>query len=93
LSLKTKINGLWVVWPQNHSNGFSLVRVSKLVATVSSSLASKPVAMVFDGLTSKPGTTVYDGLTSKPVATVSPQNLLWRFPGLGLKIGDCGLVI
>jgi hypothetical protein len=22
LSLKTKVNGLWVVWPQNHSDGF-----------------------------------------------------------------------
>jgi hypothetical protein len=22
LSLKTKVDGLWVVWPQNHSDGF-----------------------------------------------------------------------
>jgi hypothetical protein len=25
LSLKTKVDGLWVVWPQNHSDGFSPV--------------------------------------------------------------------
>jgi hypothetical protein len=31
-----------VVWPQNHSDGFSSL-TSKLVATVSPSLTSKPV--------------------------------------------------
>jgi hypothetical protein len=45
LSLKTKVDGLWVVWPQNHSAGFLrfglktdgsgfLIWVSKPVATV-----------------------------------------------------------
>jgi hypothetical protein len=36
------------------------------------------------------------GLASKPVATVLvvwPQNHSLGFPGLGLKIGCCGLVI
>jgi hypothetical protein len=41
LSLKTKVGGLSVVWPQNHSDGFRQL-ASKLMVTVSPGLASKP---------------------------------------------------
>jgi hypothetical protein len=34
LSLKTKVDGLSVVWPQNHWDGFSSVWALKLMATV-----------------------------------------------------------
>jgi hypothetical protein len=82
LSLKTKVDGLSVVWPQNHCDGFSLVWASKLIATVCewfglkttrtvfASLTSKPVVTVSSGLASKPTVTVSAGLTSKPAATV-----------------------
>jgi hypothetical protein len=81
---------------------------SKLVATVSSSLASKPpttvfaglaskpVAMVFSSLASKLVTTVSPGLASKPVVgfLVEPQNQGGGgFSGLGLKIDSSSLVI
>jgi hypothetical protein len=46
LSLKTKVDGLLVVWPQN-------------TQTVFSCLASKPVVTVFSGLASKPVGRVY----------------------------------
>jgi hypothetical protein len=71
-----------VVWPQNHSDGFSSDWASKPMGTVcewfglkttrtvSSGLASKPVATVSGGLTSKPATMVSGGLASKPVVTV-----------------------
>jgi predicted dienelactone hydrolase len=51
-------DGLWVVWPQNHSDGFA-------------GLASKPVVTVSSGLASKPAATVFSSLASKLVATVS----------------------
>jgi hypothetical protein len=82
LSFKTKVDGLSVVWPQNHSDGFSSVWTSKPMTTVCewfglkttrtvyASLASKPVAMVSSGLTSKPDATVSSGLASKPDTTV-----------------------
>jgi hypothetical protein len=82
LSLKTKVDGLSVVCPQNHCDGLSLVWASKLMATVCewfglkttrtvfASLTSKPVVMVSGGLASKPTVTVYGGLASKPAATV-----------------------
>jgi hypothetical protein len=57
LSLKTKVDGLSVVWPQNHCDGFS-------------GLASKPVVTIF-WLSLK--TKVVEGFlvwTSKPVAMV-----------------------
>jgi hypothetical protein len=38
LSLKTKVDGLSVVWPQNHWDDFSLVWASKPMATVCSPL-------------------------------------------------------
>jgi hypothetical protein len=83
LSLKTKVDGLWVVWPQNHSNGFSSVWASKSMVTVCewfglkttrtvfAGLASKPVATVSIGLASKPVAMVFGGLASKPAAVVS----------------------
>jgi hypothetical protein len=82
LSLKTKVDGLWVVLPQNHSDGFSLVWASKpmmtvckwfdlkTTRTVSADLASKPVATVSGDLALKPAVTVSSGLASKPVTTV-----------------------
>jgi hypothetical protein len=69
---------------------------SKLVATVSSSLASKPAVTVFAGLASKLVATVSPDLASKPVVgfLVEPQNQGGGgFPDLGLKTGSSGLVI
>jgi hypothetical protein len=69
---------------------------SKPRSTVSPFLASKPVAMVSPGLALKSVAMVSPGLASKPVAMVLvvwPQNHSLGFPGLGLKIGSCGLVI
>jgi hypothetical protein len=81
---------------------------SKLVATVSSGLASKPAATVcewfalkttqtvFTGLSSKSVVTVSGGLTSKPAVgfLVETQNQGGGgFPGLGLKTGSFSLVI
>jgi hypothetical protein len=74
-----------VVWPQNHSDGFSSVWVSKPTATVCewfslkttrtvfADLASKPVATVSRSLASKPAATIFSSLASKLVATVSPS--------------------
>jgi hypothetical protein len=78
------------------------------VATVSGSLASKPAVMIFTGLASEPVATVFSSLASKLVATVSPDLVSkpavgflvepqnqggGGFFGLGLKIGNFGLVI
>jgi hypothetical protein len=97
LSLKTKVDGLSVVWTQNHSDSFWQFGL-KTCSTVSSGLASKPAAAVFSGLVSKPVATVFSSLASKPVATifsslaskpvvgflVEPQNEGGGgFPGLG----------
>jgi hypothetical protein len=71
LSLKIKVDGLWVVWPQNHWDDFRRF-ASKLVVTVSGDLVSKPTAMVFAGLASKPVAIVFSSLASKLVAMVSP---------------------
>jgi hypothetical protein len=72
-----------VIWPQNHSDGFSSVWASKLIAivcewfglettrTVFTGLTSKPVVTVSSGLASKPAVTVSSSLASKPAATVS----------------------
>jgi hypothetical protein len=82
LSFKTKVDGLSVVWSQNHSDGFSSIWASKPMTTVCewfglkttrtvyASLASKPVATVSIGLASKPDATVSSGLASKPDTTV-----------------------
>jgi hypothetical protein len=81
---------------------------SKLVATISDSLASKHAATIFFGLASKPVAMVFSSLASKLVATVSPglaskpavgflvdtQNQGGGgFPGLGIKTGSSDLVI
>jgi hypothetical protein len=70
LSLKTKVGGLSVVWPQNHWDGFSLVWVSKPMAAVCEWFGLKTTRTVFAGLTSKPVVTVSSGLASKPIAMV-----------------------
>jgi hypothetical protein len=69
---------------------------SKLLATVSSGLASKPATMVFFSLASKLVATVSPGLASKLMVDflVEPQNKGGvGFPSLGLKTGSSGLVI
>jgi hypothetical protein len=68
----------------------------KLVATVSSGLASKSAATVFSSLASKPVVTVSPGLASKLAVgfLVEPQNQGGGgFLGLGLKTDSSGLVI
>jgi hypothetical protein len=84
LSLKTNVDGLSVVWPQNDWNDFSSVWASKLMATVCewfglkttrtvfADLASKLVVTVSGGLSLKSVATVFSALTSKLVVTVSP---------------------
>jgi hypothetical protein len=67
LSLKTKVDGLSVVWTQNHWDGFSSVWASKLMATVCEWFGLKITR------------TVFAGLASKPVATVWLKNMLQRF--------------
>jgi hypothetical protein len=81
LSLKTKVDGLSVLWPQNHWDGFSSVWASKPLATVCEWFGLKTTLTVFTGLASKPVAmvcewfglittrTVFAGLASKPVAT------------------------
>jgi hypothetical protein len=53
LSLKTKVDGLSVVWPQNHWDDF-LCSCLETGGAVFSDLASKPVAKVSPNLASKP---------------------------------------
>jgi hypothetical protein len=102
LSLKTKVNGLLVVWPQNHWNDFSSVWASKPMATVCEwfglkttrtvfvGLASKQVKIVFGSLASKPAMTVSGGLASKPVVTVfsglASKPVATVFPSLASKL-------
>jgi hypothetical protein len=71
LSLKTKVDGLLVVLPQNHSDGFSLVWASKMMTTVCEWFDLKTTQTVFTGLTSKLVVTVSGGLASKLAAMVS----------------------
>jgi hypothetical protein len=71
LNLKTKVDGLSVVWPQNHWDGFSSVWASKQMATICEWFGLKITQMGFVGLTSKPVATVSSGLALKPVVTVS----------------------
>jgi hypothetical protein len=71
LSLKNKVDGLLVVWPQNHWDGFSSVWASKPMVTVCEWFDLKTTRMVFTGLASKLVVTVSGGLTLKPAATVS----------------------
>jgi hypothetical protein len=69
-SLKTKVDSLSVVWPQNHWDGFSSVWTSKPMATVCEWFGLKTTRTVFIGLASKPVVTVSGGLASKPAAMV-----------------------
>jgi hypothetical protein len=100
LSFKTKVDGLSVVWPQNHWDNFLQFDL-KTIGMIFSSLASKSAVMVFSGLASKPAATVFSDLASKPMVTVSPslapklmtqvfrfgpQNRYLRFSNLCLKI-------
>jgi hypothetical protein len=84
LNLKTKVDGLLVVWPKNHSDGFSSVWASKPMAMVCEWFDLKTTRMVshmfgpqnrwqrfMSGLASKPVVTVSGGLASKIVVTVS----------------------
>jgi hypothetical protein len=71
LSLKTKIDSLLVVCPQNHWVGFSSVWASKPMATVCEWFDLKTTRTVFTGLTSKSVATISSGLASKPVVMVS----------------------
>jgi hypothetical protein len=69
---------------------------SKLVATVSSGLASKPAVTVFFSLASKLVATVSPGLASKSAVDflVEPQNQGGGgFPNLGIKTDSSGLMI
>jgi hypothetical protein len=101
LSLKTKVDDLSMIWPQNHWDGFSSVWASKpmvtvcqwfdfkTTGTVSGSLASKPAATVSSGLVSKPTATVSGGLASKPVAmgfsSLASKLVATVSPGLASK--------
>jgi hypothetical protein len=64
LSLKTNIDGLSVVWLQNHWDDFSGF-ASKLEATILSDLVSKSVVTVSPNLTSKPVAVGFLVYTSK----------------------------
>jgi hypothetical protein len=96
LSLKTKVDGLSVIWNQNHWDGFSSGWASKPMATVCEWFDLKTTGTIFFSLTSKLVTTVSSGLTSKSVVgfLVEPQSQGGGgFPGLGLKTGSFGVVI
>jgi hypothetical protein len=83
LSLKTKVDSLSMVWPQNHWDGFSSVWASKPMVMVCEWFGLKTTQTVFTGLASKPlrrfslvwpenqWRRFLAGLASKPVATVS----------------------
>jgi hypothetical protein len=60
-----------VVWPQNHSYGFSSVWALKSMVTVCEWFGLKTTRMVFAGLASKLVVTVSSGLASKPATIVS----------------------
>jgi hypothetical protein len=95
LILKTKVDGLSVVWPQNHSDCFRRFGL-KTDVTVCSGLASKPAATVFSSLSSKLVAAVSPDLASKPAVgfLLEPQNQGGGgFLGLGLKTGSSSLVI
>jgi hypothetical protein len=70
LSLKTNVDGLSVVWPQNHWDDFSSVWASKPMATIYEQFGLKTTQMVFTGLSSKPVSTAFCSLASKLVAMV-----------------------
>jgi hypothetical protein len=75
-SLKTKVNGLSVVWPQNHCDGFSRICL-------------KAGGYGFSRFGLKTSGYGFCGLVSKPLALVfwfGPQNWHMRFSDLAHKI-------
>jgi hypothetical protein len=80
LRLKTKVDGLSVVWPQNHLDDFLWFDL-KTGGDSFLRLASKPVVTVFFNLALKSVVMISLGLTSKLVS---------RFFGLGIKTDSCG---
>jgi hypothetical protein len=100
LSLKTKLNGLLVVWPQNHWYSLSVLwpqnqwggflQFCLKIGGNGFSRFSLKTDGGFLGLASKPRSKVSSGLTSKPmVARVfcfGHQNRQLRFGDLCLKI-------
>jgi hypothetical protein len=95
LSLKIKVDGLSVVWPQNHWDDFLLFRL-KTGGDDFLRFDLKTGGAVFSGLASKSVATISPGLASKPVVgfLVEPQNQGGGgFLDLGLKTGSYGLVI
>jgi hypothetical protein len=92
LSLKTNVDCLSVVWPQNYWDGFSSVWASKPIVTVCEWFGIKTTqTVVSGGLALKPTATVSPGLASKSVVgfLVEPQNQGGGgFPGLNLKTGS-----
>jgi hypothetical protein len=78
-----------VIWPQNHSDGFSSVWASKPMATVCEWFDLKITRMVFVGLASKPVVTVSSGMASKHAVTVfssfASKLMVTVSPGLASK--------
>jgi hypothetical protein len=73
LCLKTDCDGLSVVWPQNHWDGFCRFGLK----TCYDDFYQFGLKICCSGLASKPAATISDGLASKPALTVSwfvPQN-------------------
>jgi hypothetical protein len=95
LSLKTKVDGLWVVWPQNHSDGFRWFGI-KTSGDGFRRFALKTGGDGFHQFGLKIGGDGFLGLTSKLVVNflVELQNQGdGGFSGLDLKIGSSGLMI
>jgi hypothetical protein len=88
LSLKTKVDGLWVVWPQNHSDGFHWFGL-KTCCDSFLQFGLKTCGDGFSqfGLKTDGG---FLGLVSKPrwwrVSQFGPQNWQLWFGDFGLKI-------
>jgi hypothetical protein len=88
LCLKTDGDGLWMVCPQNHWDGFSSVCASKLVVTVCLDLASKTGV----GFLVEPQNQGGGGFPGLGLKTGSFCLVIWtsksprRFLSLGLKI-------
>jgi hypothetical protein len=96
LSLKIKVDGLSVVWDQNHWDGFSSGCASKPMAMVCEWFSLKTTGTIFFSLTSKVVATASFGLASKSVVDflVEPQSQGGGgFSGLGLKTDSSGLMI
>jgi hypothetical protein len=84
LSLKTKVDGLWVIWPQNHYDDFSRFGL-KIDGKRFSRFGLKSVVEGFLVWVSKPSTTVW---------WFGPQNhrngfLVWASKPSGLRFVGC----